>query len=106
MCKGNLIRRRGSGSNPCNGCSYDKQGSCSRYKSCSLWRDLYMDRQKKINAYAEKVLPAYYAQKEKENEKPCLICTKVKDPENCEIKSCQEWQKWFIERWEELRNGK
>ena len=51
---------------PCNGCHYDKQGSCSQYKTCHKWRDLYMKRQKKINAYAEKVLPAYYAQKEKE----------------------------------------
>ena len=37
------------------------------------------------------------------NENPCLTCTIVKDPANCENKSCQVWRKWFIRRWEVLR---
>lgn len=37
---------------------------------------------------------------------PCLTCTIVKDPVNCENKSCQMWREWFIQRWNELRNGK
>lgn len=40
------------------------------------------------------------------NEKPCLTCTKVKDPENCENKSCKEWREWFLKKWGELHNGK
>ena len=41
-----------------------------------------------------------------ENEKPCLTCTRVKDPANCENKSCQTWREWFLKKWGELRNGK
>lgn len=33
------------------------------------------------------------------NEKPCLTCTRVKDPANCENKSCQAWLEWFLHRW-------
>ena len=40
------------------------------------------------------------------NENPCLTCTRVKDQENCENKSCQAWREWFLRRLEELRNGK
>ena len=40
------------------------------------------------------------------NESPCVTCTRVKDPENCENKSCQVWREWFIRRWEEIRSGK
>ena len=40
------------------------------------------------------------------NEKPCLNCTKVKEPENCENKKCQEWREWFIKWWEKMRHGK
>lgn len=36
-------------------------------------------------------------------EYPCKTCTWVKDPESCENKKCQEWIKWFIDRWEDLR---
>lgn len=40
------------------------------------------------------------------NEKPCLTCQKVKDPVDCENKSCKEWREWWLKKWEELRNGK
>lgn len=34
---------------------------------------------------------------------PCLRCTRVPDPENCENKQCGQWKAWFLERWEQLR---
>lgn len=34
---------------------------------------------------------------------PCMRCTKVPDPEACENKSCQQWQRWFIGRWNAMR---
>lgn len=34
---------------------------------------------------------------------PCLECTRVRDPQNCENKLCKEWQAWFIDRWEAMR---
>ena len=34
---------------------------------------------------------------------PCLTCTRVKDPKNCENKTCRDWQAWFIDRWESMR---
>ena len=40
-----------------------------------------------------------------DNKNPCLTCTKVQDPKNCENKSCKEWREWFIQAWEKLRNG-
>ena len=39
------------------------------------------------------------------NRKPCLTCTRVKDPVNCENKLCKDWQAWFLERWESMRRG-
>lgn len=36
--------------------------------------------------------------------KPCLTCTRVKDPVNCENKKCQAWYNWFITSWEEIRS--
>lgn len=36
-------------------------------------------------------------------EHPCKSCTRVKDPENCENKSCKDWQQWFLDRWETMR---
>ena len=38
-----------------------------------------------------------------DNKSPCLTCTKVRDPKNCEIKGCPEWREWFIKRWNEIR---
>lgn len=51
---------------PCLKCKHDIDGSCKRYKRCRIWLARYRYRQKQINAYAPKVLPAYYAAKEKE----------------------------------------
>ena len=34
---------------------------------------------------------------------PCLTCSRVRDPINCENKLCKDWQAWFIERWETMR---
>ena len=34
---------------------------------------------------------------------PCLTCTRVKDPQNCENKVCKEWRGWYIEKWEAMR---
>lgn len=36
------------------------------------------------------------------NNKPCLTCTRVKDPKNCENKQCWVWQQWWIKRWKEI----
>ena len=30
---------------------------------------------------------------------PCLICTRVRDPESCDNKNCIPWQRWFLARW-------
>ena len=38
-------------------------------------------------------------------EKPCLTCTRVKDPNNCEKKKCVEWQEWFVKKWNDMRRG-
>lgn len=35
---------------------------------------------------------------------PCLQCTRVRDPKNCENKLCKDWQAWFIDRWESMRD--
>lgn len=40
-----------------------------------------------------------------ENKKPCLTCTKVEDPSDCEIKSCLEWRKWFLKKWAQIRRA-
>ena len=34
---------------------------------------------------------------------PCLTCTRVKKPQDCENKNCKVWQKWFLQRWELIR---
>lgn len=34
---------------------------------------------------------------------PCLKCTRVRDPQACENKLCKDWQAWFIDRWESMR---
>ena len=36
---------------------------------------------------------------------PCLTCTKVKDPCNCENKLCGKWRVWFLSEWEKKRTG-
>ena len=50
--------------NPCEKCPKDGTKKCN-YQVCKPWVRRYMNRQKKINAYAKKVLPAYYASLEK-----------------------------------------
>lgn len=34
---------------------------------------------------------------------PCFTCTRVRDPINCENKTCKDWQAWFLDRWESMR---
>lgn len=34
---------------------------------------------------------------------PCVGCTRVECPEQCDNKGCKVWQQWFLCRWEELR---
>lgn len=31
---------------------------------------------------------------------PCLTCTRVRDPQNCDNKLCQPWRQWFRRRWD------
>lgn len=31
---------------------------------------------------------------------PCRTCVRVRDPENCENKRCNEWRRWFLRRWD------
>ena len=35
---------------------------------------------------------------------PCLTCTMVENPKNCERKGCAAWQKWWLARWENMRS--
>jgi len=35
--------------------------------------------------------------------KPCISCTRVLDPENCENKNCRVWQRWYVETWDAMR---
>ena len=50
---------------PCEKCPKDGTKECLREK-CEPWVVRYKYRQKQINAYAEKVLPAYYARLQKD----------------------------------------
>lgn len=34
---------------------------------------------------------------------PCLHCTRVRDPQNCENKNCRVWREWFLTQWEQTR---
>jgi hypothetical protein len=34
---------------------------------------------------------------------PCLGCTRVKHPDDCENKQCPSWRSWFLHSWEQLR---
>lgn len=38
------------------------------------------------------------------NYSPCLTCTSVRDPGNCENKNCVRWRNWFIGRWDSIRS--
>ena len=35
--------------------------------------------------------------------KPCITCTRVTDPANCENKDCRLWQRWYVETWNQMR---
>ena len=35
--------------------------------------------------------------------KPCITCTRVTDPDNCDNKDCMLWQRWYIETWNAMR---
>lgn len=45
--------------NPCDKCK--EKNDCKHFRVCQPWLTRYRYRQKQINAYAKKVLPAYYA---------------------------------------------
>ena len=34
---------------------------------------------------------------------PCLTCTRVANPTECENKSCNVWRQWFVSNWNEMR---
>lgn len=36
--------------------------------------------------------------------KPCLTCTRVKNPIECDNKTCRTWQDWYIRSWNKLRS--
>ena len=36
-------------------------------------------------------------------ESPCRTCTRVEDPEMCNIKYCTEWRGWFVAAWNQMR---
>ena len=40
---------------------------------------------------------------EKWKESPCQSCLRVANPEACDNKDCKLWQRWFLSRWEQLR---
>lgn len=63
------------------------------YKKCDL-----QNGQADENGFMEETM-------ENKNQSPCLTCTRVKDPIDCEIKSCKEWREWWLKRWEALRSG-
>lgn len=33
---------------------------------------------------------------------PCLQCTRVLNPADCDNKHCAAWKKWFIQNWESI----
>lgn len=35
---------------------------------------------------------------------PCLTCTRVKNPRECNNKFCHPWRQWFLGRWELIHN--
>ena len=37
--------------------------------------------------------------------KPCLTCTRVKDPEDCENKTCPDWKAWFMNQWNMIHDS-
>lgn len=37
-------------------------------------------------------------------EQPCLTCTRVENPEDCDLKGCAAWREWWLTRWENMRS--
>jgi hypothetical protein len=35
---------------------------------------------------------------------PCLTCTRVKNPRDCENKSCKAWSMWFLYEWAKIQS--
>lgn len=35
---------------------------------------------------------------------PCLNCTIVNNPKECERKGCGAWRKWWSTRWDNMRS--
>ena len=38
----------------------------------------------------------------RKKQSPCLSCTRVPNPNECENKLCKPWRQWFMERWAEI----
>lgn len=34
---------------------------------------------------------------------PCVNCTRVACPRECENKNCRPWQEWFVGKWNNMR---
>jgi hypothetical protein len=34
---------------------------------------------------------------------PCMRCTRVAAPRECDNKDCKVWQEWFVGRWDQMR---
>lgn len=34
---------------------------------------------------------------------PCNHCVRVPDPAQCDNKQCKVWQRWFLDRWQQVR---
>ena len=74
----------------CRNC--DEEGFCAKYSNSSVvWK---CEKQSDCAGFEKSTL-----------EYPCENCTRVKDPENCKSKRCQDWVNWFIERWEAMREN-
>ena len=41
----------------------------------------------------------------KYNVSPCVGCVRMKDPQMCADKTCREWQRWFVQQWEQTRQS-
>ena len=37
------------------------------------------------------------------NISPCLRCTRVAQPRECENKNCKLWRSWYIQKWDDMR---
>ena len=42
---------------------------------------------------------------EVDNMNPCKNCTRVPDPDACTNKDCQDWQAYWIPRWDQICLG-